>query len=166
MDGTLYCFGVSNDPPVANFTYTVNELEVTFNASISYDPDGNITTWSWDFGDDSDGTGEIITHQYLLQGTYNVMLTVVDDDGNENNITQEITVEKESEFQNAIIFGKITNLSGYEEYITFEAVKTRMITFAPPIFNTYMSGERFSILKDYQGFVGIRYIFTLCKVLI
>jgi outer membrane protein assembly factor BamB len=165
-DGTLYCFGVSNDPPVANFTYTINELEVTFNASSSYDPDGNITTWSWDFGDGATGTGELVTYHYLLSGTYNVTLTVADDDGNENNISQEITVEKEPEFQTAIIFGRITNLSSQGDYITFEAVKTRVITFSTCSFNTYESGEQFTISKDYLGFINVQFIFALCKILI
>jgi parallel beta-helix repeat protein len=65
----------------------------------------------------------------------------------------------------AFIFGKITNLSSQGDYITFEAVKTRVITFSPPSFNTYVSGEQFTISKDYKGWVGTRFIFTLCKIL-
>jgi parallel beta-helix repeat protein len=156
-----------NEPPVPNFTYTINELTVNFNASSSYDPDGNITTWIWDFGDGVvEVAGEMITHYYLLSGTYNVTLTVIDDDGAENSTTQEITVEKMPEFQKAFVFGKITNQSTQGEYIQFEAVKTRIITFSPFSFITYTSGEKFSISKNYQGFIGVRYIFAWCKILI
>jgi len=70
------------------------------------------------------------------------------------------------ELKNAFIFGKITNLSSQGEYIQFEAVKTRVITFSPFSFNTYMSGEVFVISKEYQGFTGVRFIFALCKILI
>jgi len=73
---------------------------------------------------------------------------------------------KEPEFQKAFIFGKITNLSSQGEYIQFEAYRTRVITFHPFSFNTYMSGEVFVISKEYQGFAGVRYIFALCKILI
>jgi ABC-type transport system substrate-binding protein len=73
----------------------------------------------------------------------------------------------------AFIFGKIANLSTQGDYMTFEAVKTRMITFSPFSFNTYISGENFIILKnDFIGRVLIRphsyysYIIALCKILI
>ncbi|MCX6671854.1 MAG: hypothetical protein NTX92_08050, partial [Euryarchaeota archaeon] len=65
----------------------------------------------------------------------------------------------------AFIFGKITNLSSQEDYITFEAEKTRVITFSPFSFNIYESSEQFTISKDYQGWVGTRYIFALSKTL-
>lgn len=155
---------IVNYPPVANFTYTVNELSVTFNASSSYDPDGEILVWYWTFGDGASGVGETVFYNYLLSGTYNVTLTVVDDNSAEDSITKEITVEEEPEFQTAFIFGKITNLSTQGEYITFEAVKTRVITFSPFNFITYVSGEKFTISKEYQGFIGAQFIFALAKV--
>ncbi len=44
-----------NQLPIANFTYypenpVVGE-EITFDVSYSYDPDGEIVSWEWDFGD-------------------------------------------------------------------------------------------------------------------
>jgi len=155
--------GWLNEPPVANITFTMDNLSVTFNASSSYDPDGNITAWLWEFGDGEKGTGEIVTHKYLSSGTYKVTLSIVDDDGDKDSITQGITVEK---LQRAFIFGKITNLSSKGDYITFEAVKTRVITFSLFSFNTYVSGEKFAISKEYQGFIGVHYIFARCKITI
>jgi parallel beta-helix repeat protein len=72
------------------------------------------------------------------------------------------------EFQTAIIFGKITNLSSQGEYIQFEAIKTRVIIFHPFSFRTYKSGEKFIISKDYHhlGLIGQRYLLVLCKILI
>jgi len=59
-----------NFPPIANFTYmpekpVVNET-ITFNASSSYDPDGTIVNYEWDFGDGNitSTTAAIITHSY------------------------------------------------------------------------------------------------------
>ncbi|MEM2838641.1 MAG: PKD domain-containing protein [Thermoplasmata archaeon] len=69
-------------PPVAQFTYTASYLTVTVDASGSYDPDGYIVTYEWNWGD---GTGEIgapvMSHTYAAYGVYIITLTVTDDDG-------------------------------------------------------------------------------------
>ncbi|KAA0005452.1 MAG: PKD domain-containing protein [Thermoplasmata archaeon] len=74
-----------NFAPVANFSYlpsnaAANET-VTFNASMSYDSDGSIVNYTWDFGDGSTGYGCIVNHSYASNGAYNVTLLVKDDDG-------------------------------------------------------------------------------------
>jgi hypothetical protein len=56
------------------------DTAVTFNASYSYDEDGKITNYTWDFGDSSIGYSILTTHVYLKEGTYNVKLTVTDND--------------------------------------------------------------------------------------
>jgi hypothetical protein len=53
----------------------------TFDGSASYDPDGNITNWTWDFDDGNFGYGEIVEHHYANPGTYTATLTVTDDYG-------------------------------------------------------------------------------------
>ena len=66
-----------NQPPITNFTYTpeypiVNQI-VTFDASSSYDPDGTILSYKWDFGDGNitSTTHEILNHSafYHSNGT-------------------------------------------------------------------------------------------------
>jgi PKD repeat protein len=84
--------------PIANFTYsplnpTVGQ-EVTFNASDSYDPDGVIVAYNWDFGDGSSEQGKIVTHYYTQEGSYKVTLTVIDNDGKTGSISQTVTVVK------------------------------------------------------------------------
>jgi PKD repeat protein len=72
-----------NYPPVADAgpDQIVNTLEVNFDGSNSYDPDGYITTYVWDFGDDTTGVGEVTSHTYTDDGTYAVVLTVTDNGG-------------------------------------------------------------------------------------
>ncbi|VVB62047.1 SdrD B-like domain protein [uncultured archaeon] len=51
---------------------------IIFNGSHSYDYDGRIITWRWNFGDGTNATGEITTHVYTLPGDYTVTLLVTD----------------------------------------------------------------------------------------
>lgn len=72
-------------PPVAKFhalpwRQTPGQV-VTFDASESYDSDGTVVSWSWDFGDGTIGEGEIVTHTYGAEGEYRAFLTVTDSDG-------------------------------------------------------------------------------------
>ena len=60
---------------------------VQFDGSGSYDPDGSITSYEWDFGDGANATGAYPTHIYTAAGTYTVALTVYDDDSNWANFT-------------------------------------------------------------------------------
>lgn len=92
----------SPQPPIANFAYSPQQPfkgeTVTFNASISYDRDGSITSYKWDFGDGNvtTVTNPIITHIYVAQGTYTVRLTVTDNDGLSHSTTKSITVTADS----------------------------------------------------------------------
>jgi PKD repeat protein len=76
---------VLNQEPVASFTETSETVYIyeviSFNASESYDPDGSITSYNWDFGDGNTGTGVMIEHSYSEEGTNTVTMTVTDDDG-------------------------------------------------------------------------------------
>ncbi len=78
--------------PVADFIYSVEESPVMFDALSSYDRDGEIVSYEWDFGDGATGTGEIVYHKYCDVGTYDVTLTVTDDDDLEGNITKCVDV--------------------------------------------------------------------------
>jgi PKD repeat protein len=85
-----------NQPPIANFTYSPGNLlvnqSVTFNASSSYDPDGFITNYEWNFGDGTNETGEIVTHSYSSTGNYTVNLTVTDNDGATNSTSKIVDI--------------------------------------------------------------------------
>jgi len=56
---------VVNEPPVAAFSFTVDGDTVSVDASASDDPDGNIVSYQWTWGDGMTGTGMIATHTYV-----------------------------------------------------------------------------------------------------
>jgi hypothetical protein len=152
-----------NSPPVAFFTYAISEFSATFDASLSYDPDGNISSWCWDFGDGVQSSGEIVPHTYQHSGVYNVTLTVRDNSGDEASITRSVTVIK---YQIAFIFGRIANKTMTGGNIMFEAVHLSVITFIPFSWIRYSSGEQFTISREHWGFVGSRFIFTGCNMIL
>ena len=77
--------GTPNLRPTAAFSADVTEgaapLEVRFDASASNDPDGNIVSYEWAFGDGSTGSGQTTTHTYDDAGSYTPSLTVTDNRG-------------------------------------------------------------------------------------
>jgi len=85
-------------PPTAAFT--VDPLNpkanqtVFFDASKSYDPDGNITSYVWDFGDGTNQTTTLTnaTHAFVQNGLYPVNLTVFDNDGQSNSLMKKVLV--------------------------------------------------------------------------
>lgn len=75
-----------NKLPVANLSAGEPYIgfideEIDFDGSFSYDTDGKIVKYEWNFGDGTTGNGEITTHAYLLPGEYNVELKVTDNRG-------------------------------------------------------------------------------------
>lgn len=73
-----------NQPPVAatGGPYSgAAAQELHFDGSASVDPDGDIVSYDWDFGDGTIGTGPVVTHAYATGGTYPVTLTVRDGSG-------------------------------------------------------------------------------------
>lgn len=53
-------------------------VEVEFDGTSSTAP-GTITSYEWDFGDGTTGSGDVVTHTYDEIGEYTVTLTVTDD---------------------------------------------------------------------------------------
>lgn len=87
---------VNNEPPTANFT--INQTDIRSGDLIkftdkSYDPDGRIVNWTWDFGDGNTSYDENPTHRYMSDDNYLVRLSVEDDDGMKAYKMKNIKVE-------------------------------------------------------------------------
>ena len=62
----------------ANFSVDCSSLTCTFNATHSV---GNVSTYAWDFGDQTSGTGSVVSHAYAVTGQYTIALTATDPSG-------------------------------------------------------------------------------------
>ena len=87
---------VYTNEPVVQFGYApdrsqANEV-VTFDASASFDANGRIVKYNWDFGDGSSGEGVKARHPYASAGEYNTTLTVTDSEGTKVSKTRLVTV--------------------------------------------------------------------------
>ena len=85
-------------PPVADFSFMpqtplAGEL-VMFNASASFDPDGSIVSYAWDFDADGviDATESISVTTFPSPGVYEVRLTVTDKDGNTDTFSAQLSI--------------------------------------------------------------------------
>ncbi len=74
-----------NKPPLASMEFAPTwgdaPLTVHFSAATSSDPDGQIASYTWDFGDGGQGTGLFAEHEYTTKGSFIITLTITDDKG-------------------------------------------------------------------------------------
>jgi hypothetical protein len=78
--------------PTADFTYSVSGTTVWF-TDTSFDSDGWVVSWSWNFGDRDTNADQNPSHTYADPGVYNVTLIVKDDDDLADNKTVSLYVE-------------------------------------------------------------------------
>ncbi|MCD6512648.1 MAG: PKD domain-containing protein, partial [Thermoplasmata archaeon] len=97
MDKITKQINISNVPPHAIIKVDAvnNKSNVNF-SSLSYDDDGSIVNYTWQFGDGSTATGKTVSHIYANDGIYNINLTVKDNDGAENETNTSIMVDTTS----------------------------------------------------------------------
>ncbi len=67
-------------------------LNVNFSSSGSHDPDGSISSYSWNFGDGSSSTQANPAHTYDNAGDFTAVLTVTDNQGATDNASVDISV--------------------------------------------------------------------------
>ncbi len=67
--------------------------EIMFNGTASFDLDGTITSYAWNFGDGTTGTGVTPTHIYSANGTYTVTLTITDDDKRTDTANSTVVIK-------------------------------------------------------------------------
>jgi len=119
--------GPTNLPPVAAFTYNPSNpstgIWVQFNASSSFDPDGSVVSYSWNFDDGGTEIGSLVWHRFLAGGSYNVTLTVVDDDGASSSTSSIVQVGATNAAPNAaFVFSPTSPAIG--EWIRFDGTSS------------------------------------------
>jgi len=97
---------IPNVPPVAvlgSFHPVSEGPSINFDGGDSYDTDGKIVNYEWDFGDGSAAvTGDDTpAHAFGDNGMYTVTLTVTDDDGATGSVTAAMTVNNAAPIVNA-----------------------------------------------------------------
>ncbi len=86
---------VEDMPPTAAFERQGDGLSPTFDAGASTDPEGEITGYLWSWGDGtSDDHGQTVDHTFETEGTYQVSLTVTDDQGQTDTATKAIEITR------------------------------------------------------------------------
>ncbi len=99
--GRVNAFNAVNDggtggptPPTANFTGSPTSGCPTLTVNFTDQSSGDITDWSWDFGDGTTSTLQNPSHDYANPGSYTVSLTVTGPGGSDTNTKNNyITVE-------------------------------------------------------------------------
>ncbi len=82
-----------NAAPAADFSFArTGEVAVRM-IDESTDSDGDIAAWSWSFGDGTTSTEKNPVHEYAEIGTYEVTLTVADNDGATDTITKVVDID-------------------------------------------------------------------------
>ena len=86
---------LSNEPPLAGFSYGLTapnaSMDIAFTDGSS-DPDGHVVKWYWDFGDGTNSSERNPIHRFPAAGIYPVVLTVTDDNGASNSVTQKVVI--------------------------------------------------------------------------
>jgi len=145
-----------NQPPTASFTYTTDGLLVSF-TSTSHDPDEDIVSYYWNFGDGSASTEKNPIHIYPASGKYLVTHIVEDSHGRTDLITKEIQV-----------FSKIVSVScpsaiakGLPLHIEVETEEEASITASIGDFSDTKYGKLVEFNIDTSGFDTGEYELTI-----
>ena len=100
-------------PPEASFlaspVFGTAPVTVNFDATASFDQDGDPLTYTWDFGDGNAGVGIMPFHVYNTPGSYLVTLTVSDGTFTDVSSTT-ITVNNSNPGTNTVSFTDATSL--------------------------------------------------------
>ena len=89
--GVASRLGAPTMTPQARYTFLCHLLLCDFDASDSFDLDGEIVEFEWDFGDGETGAGVGIQHTFPSASTFTVTLRVIDDAGGIGTGAQAVT---------------------------------------------------------------------------
>lgn len=81
---------------IASLSESIVGNEISFSSDESFDEDGKIIEYIWDFGDGSRSSEKNPTHMYKKDGIYTVVLKVKDDKGAIGETVKTIKITKQS----------------------------------------------------------------------
>ncbi|MEN8192749.1 MAG: PKD domain-containing protein [Bacteroidota bacterium] len=150
--GTASTTANQNPVAVANVNPTqanVNDM-ITFDGSGSYDNDGNIASYLWNFGDGATSTQQTAQHSYSQANTYNYSLTVTDDGGATNQATGQVTISQSSSSKVTVVPSSGTVNTGGSQLITLtlDATTVTAGTYIGQV-NISTNGGNITIPIDY-----------------
>jgi len=97
MAVTNHSVSITDREPVAkafiNRTSAHFNVPIEFNGSRSFDFEGALASYHWDFGDGDVADGKVVTHKYRNSGMYSAVLTVTDVSGNTDADQLTILIE-------------------------------------------------------------------------
>jgi len=138
---------ITTDTPDSDAPFTVS-----FNGSQSSDPDGNITRYSWNFGDGATAEGSIATHTYNAPAEYTVSLEVKDNLGETATATIAIVIEEQETTGVNFEVGRITIDHEWVRVLFENDFVDPVVIAGPPTFN----GSHPSVMRlrniDREGF--------------
>ena len=119
--------------PTAQFT--ISPTPVNFNVASNFDASSSspgtgataITSYAWNFGDGSTGTGKVVSHTYTQSSSpgnaYNVTLTITNDRGLTATTTQAVTVDASPAPSGDWIYSPSTPNVGDTVFFNADAIK-------------------------------------------
>lgn len=149
-----------NSPPVAAFEITPTPVTTfvpaTFDASSSKDdgrPCGGNCSYAWNFGDGSNGSGMVVSHEYRTAGTYVVRLTVTDIRGGSMTTSQSVSVAQISGPTADFVYSPAEPRFGQEVFFNASASKAtaplRLVAYDWD-FGTGRAGSGLTVAKRYD----------------
>ena len=146
--------------PTAGFEFSANYLAVEF-SDASTDVNGDITNWSWDFGDDSSSTAQNPTHTYAETGSYDVTLTVTDAAGHTSSKAMTVAVSN-VDIEAVLKRAYKSRLGKLRVDITWQGSPSEMV-------DVYRNGEKIATVENNGIYrdrerraVGDQFVYQIC----
>lgn len=127
MDDEGYSTSITHEVEVRNYWFPIaivsydyngeNEFTLNFFGSDSWDPDGTVASYEWDFDDETTSDLPNPTHEFPAEGMYHVCLMVRDNDDNLGITYCDVSIENQTPPEKPDIPNGQTNGIAGIEYI-------------------------------------------------
>jgi PKD repeat protein len=150
-----------NASPTAAFLVGCGNFSCTF-ADRSDDADGDLSDWTWDFGDGSGSSARDPTHTYDAEGEYTITLTAMDDDGATGTASKRVSVPGPEFPLGLIVTGRVDATKHYMTLTWTRAQGSTVYVYRDGLVLATTAndgGQTFS--KTFQG--PATYVFKVCE---